>query len=463
MRNSKLAVATVRRFASALAVLAAMSCAKDRGEQAAAAESVVAWSPSVSLTEKSGGGAAPVLAKSSNGQVTLAWVSAPNGGKDGRLYAQSGVQAAIATSPAELRDPAGSLSIYGEVPPKIAYGGDGTLYASYLVTRAVPGQRWPQNLLRFSVSADGGAHWSAPTTVTGDTAFGSYSDHALSVAPNGTLYLSWLSVAGADTSHTYFARSTDGGKSWAKPLVVDQDRSCPCCRTAMAVGPDGALYLAWRKRFALAGGEEERDIVLARSTDGGKTWSRPARVHADGWRVNYCPDAGPSVKVSADGTVHVAWWTGKPGNAGTQYTKSTDGGRTFSAPVALGIAAQSRASHIQLELGDSAHASYVVAAWDDGTRQVPQITVRVSRDGGQTFGSADRISAPERQAGYPVVALRHDSVFVAWQERSLAAAAADSVEQARMPMDDANRMINAVGAMQVVTRAGVISRDGANR
>ncbi len=443
---------TMKRSVSVLAaatLMLAAGCGRERNHG-------ITWAPAQEI----GAGAAPVFALSPSGRLALAWVSAPAGGTDGRLFVQSVASGGVAEQPArggavELRDPLGSLSIYGEVPPKIAFGPDGSLYAAYLVTRVVPGMRWPQNALRFAVSQDGGATWDEPQTVTGDTVFGSYDDHALHVATDGTIYLSWLAEVKPDTSHTFFARSSDGGKTWSKPATIDSDLSCPCCRTAMTTGPEGELYVAWRKRFP-DGTAEDRDIVVARSEDHGATWSRPVRVHTDAWKVDYCPDAGPSIKVTRDGTLRVAWWTGKDGAAGTQYTESRDGGRTFSAPVPLGLAQHSRAAHIQLAQNDAA-PGLIATAWDDGTLETPRIMLRLSRDGGRTFEAAQPVSAPAMAAGYPVIVLRADTVLVAWQERTLNAAAADSAAHASMNRNDPAAYVNSVGALHIVMRRGVIA------
>jgi hypothetical protein len=224
----------------------------------------------------------------------------------------------------------------------------------------------------------------------------------------------------------------------------------------MASGPDGSLYIAWRKIYPADSGQLEiRDIAVARSTDDGKSWSAPTRVHADDWHVNYCPEAGPSLAVGNDGRVHVAWWTGKPGDAGVHYAVSADNGGTFAAPVPLGVANASRASHVQLALGSGSDSAVVIAAWDDGTLAVPQIVTRLSRDGGATFGQAVAHSAPGQAAGYPVVNLRADTVMVAWQQRGNPAEAS-AAEHA--PMTDAASMIHSVGSLFVVTRAGTLSR-----
>ncbi len=406
------------------------------------------------VSASTGGGAAPVFATAPDGGVALAQVAAPNEGSDGRLYVRL---SAHHDSVSELRDSLGSLSIYGEVPPKIAYAPDGALYAAYLVTKAMPGDRWPENAMRFARSPDGGAHWTAQKTVTetasGDSVFGMYDDHALLIAADGTIYISWLSMAG-DSSHTYFVRSTDRGKSWSRAALVDRGASCPCCRTAMTSGPDGTLYVAWRKIFPGGAGQlEVRDIVVAHSADQGRTWSAPTRVHVDDWHVNYCPDAGPSIKVGADGTVHIAWWTGKTGQAGVQYAQSKDHGASFSPPIPLGVGAFSRAAHAQLALGSGANAETVVAVWDDGTRQPSQIVARISRDGGLTFADAEPLSSPGNAAGYPVVSLRDAGLTVAWQERSSAEATRDSVAHARMDPKAATTYINSVGTLQVVSRS----------
>jgi hypothetical protein len=169
------------------------------------------------------------------------------------------------------------------------------------------------------------------------------------------------------------------------------------------------VYLAWRS--VLPG--NIRDVVVARSTDDGKTWSSPVRVHVDDWSIEACPHAGPSLVADARGVLHVAWWTGDPGRAGAYYARSEDGGASFSAPTALGVAAESRPSHPQLALsGDT-----VVVAWDDGTVRVPQVRVRVSRDGGRTFGDPTTLTDEERAGTFPVLALAPEAITVAWSEQ----------------------------------------------
>ncbi|MGH7719750.1 MAG: exo-alpha-sialidase [Gemmatimonadaceae bacterium] len=384
-------------------------------------------------------GAAPMFAVSPKGTQAVAWVSAPNGGSDGRLYVRT------ADTLSELRDELGPIEPHGEAPPKIAFSGDGSLYALYVVGKEVPGRRFPAGALRFARSADGGRSWGAPVTVTDDSTFGSHNFHALHVARDGVVYVAWLDGRHGKSA-AFVTRSADGGRTWEPNRRVATGEACPCCRTAIATAPDGTVYVAWRA--VLPG--NVRDIVLARSSDGGATWNEPARVHADDWVFDGCPHAGPSLQVGDDGRLHIAWWTGKEGAAGVFYARSQDGGKTFGEPVPLGMADLSRPAHVQLALGAR---DVVAASWDDGTRQLPDIALRLSRDGGRSFAPAQRLSAPGRVAGYPVLAIAGDELMVAWSEQSAVASHHEGSSGADVKDGAAVMKLSRVGDSQVMMRS----------
>ena len=124
----------------------------------------------------------------------------------------------------------------------------------------------------------------------------------------------------------------------------------------IAVGPDGAIVVVWVERTpqgeqlqaAGAASKEghthlaETDAWLARSTDGGKTFTAPVRINGTAGAVWGFPASKPRVMVSKDGAIHIFY----PGNHVVEktdmaivlpmYTRSTDQGRTFSEPTVLG-------------------------------------------------------------------------------------------------------------------------------
>ncbi len=387
-------------------------------------------------------GAAPMFAVAPSGARTVAWISAPDGGTDGRLY--------VTTDHAptsELRDSLGGIEPHGESPPKLEYAPDGTLYALYAVGREEAGRRFPFTTLRLASSHDGGRSWDAPRTVGGDSVPGSRNFHALHAAADGSLYVAWLEARGGRKSATYLTRSTDGGRSWTPSVRVDAAESCPCCRTAIATSKDGALYLAWRS--VLPG--SVRDIVVASSRDHGATWSTPVRAHADDFVFDGCPHAGPSLAVDAQGRVHIAWWTGKEGAAGVYYARSDDGAKRFGPAVALGVADFARPAHAQLQLGGE---GVVVVAWDDARTAIPRVTVRVSHDGGGSFGPGAVASDSTMAATFPVLALGEDGFTLAWSQQSPAAMTAAQHAMPDMKDPKATMPLPAVGAQTVMVRRG---------
>jgi len=384
-------------------------------------------------------GAAPMFALSPSGKRAVAWVSAPGGGTDGRLYVSTGA------APSELRDSLGPIEPHGEAPPKISYGPNGSLYALYAVGKVVPGRRFPMSSLRLAKSSDDGATWSSPVTIASDSAFGTRNFHALHVGNDGDLYVAWLESS-QGKSKTFLTRSVDGGTTWTTPVLADTTQSCPCCRTAIATANDGTLYLAWRT--VLPG--NVRDVVVAKSNDRGLTWSQPVRVHADNWVFDGCPHAGPSMQVDSAGVVHIAWWTGLQGKAGVYYARSTDDAATFHDPIPLGIGEFSAPSHVQLALG----GGKVVAVWDDGTVKTPKVVMRVSSDAGATFAPATLVSGEGQAATFPVLALRDHALTIAWSEQSQAEH--DHAKESAPNMKDPKSVkgLSRVGASAVRVRTG---------
>ena len=135
--------------------------------------------------------------------------------------------------------------------------------------------------------------------------------------------------------------STDGGRQWRPtglPLPAGIDRPFA---PDVAFGPDGTLYVSY---VNLVGeGNVPDNLWVARSTDGGRTLSEPARVTG---RLAF----GARLVVGPDGTVHVTWlqaaevgflrMVGEPNPI--VASRSTDGGRTFSPPVPVSDANRPR-------------------------------------------------------------------------------------------------------------------------
>jgi len=193
--------------------------------------------------------------------------------------------------------------------------------------------RYVQSPIAFASSSDGGATFTTPKLISGNVLYGQGSRPV--VGPDGTLYVFWDGATRLATSDsTWMVKSSDGGASWSKPVAVAPlIDSSPLHDTvfrvnsfpAAAAAPNGDLYATWTTVI-----DGASTAVYSNSTDGGATWSAPARVFAAGIRtpIGYpttdpnfptlnapdplgpIEDIFPAVSVGADGHVHLGAYRG---------------------------------------------------------------------------------------------------------------------------------------------------------
>jgi uncharacterized repeat protein (TIGR01451 family) len=164
----------------------------------------------------------------------------------------------------------------------------------------------------FSRSTNGNASWSAPIRIAGGDVQGSVP----AVAPDGTVYVAYgVGIFNGPSAGTLrVAKSTDGGAHFGTPvtaafitaipyLLPNSTFRSPASLPAFAASPlDGSLYLAWADYR-----NDDADIYLTRSTDGGAHWSAPVRLNDDPIS-NGVDQWQPQVSVAPNGRVAVMWF-----------------------------------------------------------------------------------------------------------------------------------------------------------
>lgn len=142
-----------------------------------------------------------------------------------------------------------------------------------------------QSPIDFVFSTDGGHTFSSPQLISGNVLYSQGSRPV--VGPDGTLYVFWDGATRLATSDsTWMVKSTDGGATWSKPVAVSPlvDISTPADAVfrvnsfpAADVAPNGNLYAAWSTQVSDSSGGHAA-AVYSKSTDGGATWSAPALI-----------------------------------------------------------------------------------------------------------------------------------------------------------------------------------------
>jgi hypothetical protein len=290
--------------------------------------------------------------------------------------------------------------------PSLAVGPAGEIYLTWSSPRGDT-MLFSQDL-RLSRSLDGGRTFGAPLRVNEDRP-GSFSFEGMAAARDGSLVVSWIeSREGSDQVATYAARITDSGGQVASMAKVGAE-TCVCCRVDVAAGPGNAVALAWRKVFP----GNLRDMVLALSRDGGRTFGDPTLVHADHWKITACPHRGGVTRMDGKGRIYVSWYTeGSRGRPEILFAASPDG-RRFLAPVRLHTSTVSIPDHVRMAVDGGGRALVV---WEDSTAVRRRVLLRYTTDGGRTFSPPRSLSSAIK-AYAPDVTLAPDGSFlVAWHE-----------------------------------------------
>jgi hypothetical protein len=157
--------------------------------------------------------------------------------------------------------------------------------------------------------------------------------------------------------------------------------------------PTAVDFPGAQPQLAAAGGRvglvfgEGQAIFFAGSRDGGRTFSPPVAVPTQG-RLALGRHRGPRVALTGGAVVVTAMLAAGRDDGDLFAWRSTDEGRTWSAPVRLnGVAASAREGlHGMAAAGDT-----VAVAWLDLRAQGTRIFTAVSRDGGATW-AADRLA-----------------------------------------------------------------------
>jgi Neuraminidase (sialidase) len=219
---------------------------------------------------------------------------------------------------------------------------------------------WDRNqgnnqILYISYSADGGSTWSAPIKVNDGT---SKFERVIGAYPavdqaTGVVYDSWHDYA---KNIIFMDKSTNGGVSWGTDVAAatthagfGQDIGCVGGRSqgpahAIKVGPSGTVYLVYADPVTSGQNSRGFDIEFTKSTNSGATWSAPVTLNDDNTGAD---QFHPTLSVQSNGSggdkITVSFYDRRddPANCSSQVyaTQSTDSGATWSANVQLTTAA----------------------------------------------------------------------------------------------------------------------------
>lgn len=176
-------------------------------------------------------------------------------------------------------------------------------------------------------SFDGGLTWNQNLFV--DPYYPYDSDPGITVDTAGNFYAQILGYTGStqDTNGLIVYKSTDGGMTWSEPVPavsgepdVFEDKGLITCDRSGGPYTDN-LYVSWTRMGST------NDIVMVRSTDGGNSFEAPVAISDAPGAQWSLPCVGPNSEVC------VAWYQYSQGEIRIDY--STDGGQSFGSDFTI--------------------------------------------------------------------------------------------------------------------------------
>ena len=293
--------------------------------------------------------------------------------------------------------------------PCVVYDGAGDLFFSHLSDgRGVSGGYWIDRMV-VQRSIDNGLSWDSDSGIGFNPPIRQQDKDWLSADLSNSqyrnnLYLAWTqfdkygSILEGDSSRILFSRSTDHGITWSNPLrvstragdCVDSDNTVE--GAVPAVGFNGEVYLSWAGPLG---------ITFAKSADGGVTFGKNIHVAnlVAGWdfeiqgidRCNGMPVTASDISNSPyKGNIYINWSDQKNGDTDIYFSRSSDGGDTWSAPKIVNNDASGRDQFFTWMCTDPVTGVIYIVFYDRRENLNPsdlstQVYLARSNDGGITF------------------------------------------------------------------------------
>ncbi|CAN5395843.1 hypothetical protein BH10BAC6_BH10BAC6_13100 [soil metagenome] len=196
-------------------------------------------------------------------------------------------------------------------------------------------------------STDGGRTWTNTNLGLARPNWQSNNDPSVAFDRTGRGYLCYggfnRTTPALGENGIFVSITTDGGATWGTkhvpviqhigqqtPDSAFEDKYYVQADTVSTSPFHNRLYIPWKR---VINRDSSTQIVIARSTNSGLTWTTPVNVSDRFLHVSEDTTYGqsfPLARTSPDGNVHVVW------NSGTEkairYARSVDGGVSFTAP-----------------------------------------------------------------------------------------------------------------------------------
>ncbi len=304
------------------------------------------------------------------------------------------------------------ISAWPENPPAIEISKSGRINILYYADEKQKSTSF------YSYSDDNGQSFSTPVLISDHAQTAMHYMDKMLVDNNDKLYLFWH-----DTRHDSHQQShkhdMDAGvlSLYYSVKNADDDSQfnshfisagiCSCCRTATTFSAEGNPVILARMVYE----DRVRDHALIRMNKDG-TWKKPQRVTHDDWKIEACPEHGPSIAIDEKNRTHFAWFTLGENRQGIFYAHTDNNGVTVSEPLELG-----NVKYLPSHPDVIALKNRVMLVWKEFDGQQTTLHIKESHDRGESWTDITTNLFSKSKNSHPKLITNNTDIFLSWTSK----------------------------------------------
>ena len=361
--------------------------------------------------------AEPYLFTDNKGMVYLSWVEKI--GKESTLKFSTLLNDQWA-EPVKISSGNDWFVNWADYPVVIADSSNNNMIAHFLGKSAAGTYAYD---VKYITSSDNGKSWNDPKLLNED---GKQAEHGfVSMIPYGDKYfISWLDGRNTSMEMGEGGHEDHHGQMSLRGAIMDKqgnktgewelDKRVCDCCQTSAALTTEGLVVVYRDRSD----DEIRDMSIVRFVDG--KWTEPKTIFPDHWEIKGCPVNGPRADAIGNHLV-IAWFTMPDKKGQVNLIFSEDGGATFNKPIRIDEG--NPIGRVDVVMLDERTA---MVSWMEGAAIK---VIKVHMDGTKEEPIMIASSSDKRSSGFPQMTRSGNNLFFAWTDDQV-----KRIKVARLPL-----------------------------
>ena len=253
----------------------------------------------------------------------------------------------------------------------------------------------------YKRSPDNGITWECDVRLTYSYELSEYPQIAVNGSNVHVVWADWRD----GNREIYYKRSTNNGETWGGDIRLTELDGYTSCGPKIAVEGSN-VYVSWEDGRDY--GYPPPEVYFKTSNDNGENWTKDKRL-------TFTPDdsSAPYSIAVHNGKVDLIYGDRSTGAAEVYHMYSLDNGGNWSNPVMISVDDGSDSFNAKMAVEeDSIHIVWVEIKenWNY------EIYYRSSTDGGESWGSIQRLTNDPAYSDGPTIAINDSNVHIVWMD-----------------------------------------------